>query len=187
MKVYKEIKSYLNKSQAIDSRNDVIMSTVVIISVLVTSRFGFQLEGPVGLAVSVIIIKSGYEILKETGVILLGTDVDKETVERLIEILKSGRYITGVHDIEIHDYGKNKRFGTAHVEVPVNIDVYSMHEIVDDLEKRVKKELFIDLSLHMDPIYCLDEDHFAPVPCRIDSKKKRDEILEKNKKKNFYI
>lgn len=187
MKVFKQIGSYLNKSQAIDSRNDVIMSTVVILSVLITSNFGIQLEGPVGLAVSIIIIKSGYEILKETGVILLGTDVDKETVDKLIEILKSGQYITGVHDIEIHDYGKNKRFGTAHVEVPVNIDVYSMHEIVDKLEQRVKKELFIDLSLHMDPIYCLEEDHFAPAPCRITSKEKRDEILEKNKKKNFYI
>lgn len=187
MKVFRRIGSYLNKSQAIDSRNDVIMSTVVIISVLITSNFKIQLEGPVGLVVSIIILKSGYEILKEMGELLLGKDVDKKTVEKLIEILKSGEFIAGVHDIEIHDYGKNKRFGTAHIEVPVNIDVYSMHEIVDKLEQRVKKELFIDLSIHMDPIYCLEEDHFSPAPCRVKSKEKRDEILNKNKKKNFYI
>lgn len=185
MRVYNKVQSYLNLSQAIDSRNDVIMSTVVILSVIMTSRYGIQLEGPIGLAVSIIIMKSGYDILKETGVILLGKEIDQETIDRLKEILLSGKYITGVHDIEIHDYGEHKRFGTAHVEVPVNIDVYSMHKIIDKLEQEVKKELFINLSIHMDPIYCLEQDHFAPVPCRVRSDKEREEILEKNKKKNF--
>ncbi|MDO5026758.1 MAG: cation diffusion facilitator family transporter [Tissierellia bacterium] len=187
MKVYKRVQSYLNKSQALDSRNDVIMSAVVILSVIVTSSFGIQLEGPIGLGVSIIIIKSGYDILKETGVILLGKKVDKDTINRLRKILMDGQYVIGVHDIEIHDYGKNKRFGTAHAEVPVNIDVYTMHEIIDTLEKQVKKDLYIDLSIHMDPIYCLDEDHFKPAPCRLDSKEKRDKVLEKNKKSNFSI
>ena len=57
-----------------------------------------------------------------------------------------------------------------------------MHEIVDSLENKVYEELSISLSLHMDPSYCLEDDHFQPVPCRIDSKNEQKKILEKNTK-----
>lgn len=187
MKVYREIDSQLSLSQAVDSRNDVIMSSIVVLAVIMTSLFNIQIEGPVGVAVSIIILKSGYDILRETGVLLLGTDVDKETFNRLKEIILSGQYIKGFHDIEIHDYGKNRLYGTVHVEVPVNIDVYSMHEIVDSLEKQVKEELYIDLSIHMDPSYCLEEDHFYPAPCRIEDPVERENHLKKIKEKTFYV
>lgn len=187
MKVYRKVDSQLSLSQAVDSKNDVIMSAVVVLAVIITALFNIQIEGPIGVAVSIIILKSGYDILRETGVLLLGTDVDKKTFERLKEIILSGEYIIGLHDIEIHDYGKNKLYGTVHVEVPVNIDVYSMHEVVDSIEKQVKEELYIDLSIHMDPSYCLEEDHFQPAPCRILNEEERKKRLEKNKEKRFYL
>ena len=183
MKVYKLIDSPLNLSQAVDSKNDIIMTLVVVLSVVLSSFVNIQIEGPVGLAVSIIIIKSGIEIFIDMGQILLGKDVDDETTARIEEILMGGKYVIGVHDVEIHDYGKNKLFGTAHVEVPVNIDLYTMHEIVDRLEKEVKKELFIDLSIHTDPCYCLDQDVFNPAPCRTLTSEERERVLDKIKEK----
>lgn len=186
MKVYRMIDSPLNISQAVDSKNDILMTFVVILSVILSTYFNIQLEGPVGLVVSLLIIKSGIDIFVDMGEILLGKEVDEQTILRIEEILMTGEYIRGVHDVEIHDYGKNKLFGTAHVEVPVNIDLYTMHEIVDSLEKEVKRELFVDLSIHTDPSYCLDQDLFSPAPCRKLSKKERQELLDriKEKKKN---
>lgn len=183
MKVYKLIDSPLNLSQAVDSKNDIIMTLVVLLSVVLSSFVNIQIEGPVGLAVSIIIIKSGIEIFIDMGQILLGKDVDDETTARIEEILMGGKYVIGVHDVEIHDYGKNKLFGTAHVEVPVNIDLYTMHEIVDRLEKEVKKELFVDLSIHTDPCYCLDQDVFNPAPCRTLTSEERERVLDKIKEK----
>lgn len=181
MRVYKITQSGLNKSQAVDSRNDVMTSTVVIISVILSSKFGIHIDGPVGLVVSIIIILSGIEILKEMSAVLVGQEIEEETINRIREILMEGAYVIGVHDIEIHDYGK-KLLGTAHVEVPVNIDVYSMHAIVDVLEKKVMNELNIELSIHMDPCYCLEEDHFSPAPCKIRNKKLQEKVLEENSK-----
>ncbi len=185
MKVYRLIDSPLNLSQAVDSKNDIIMTFVVILSVFLSSFAKIQIEGPVGLAVSVIIVKAGIEIFIDMGEILLGKDVDDETTERIEEILMSGQYVIGVHDVEIHDYGKNKLFGTAHVEVPVNIDLYTMHEIVDRLEKEVKEELFVDLSIHTDPCYCLNQDVFNPAPCRALTSEERQRVLDKIKEKRI--
>ena len=165
-KIYKIIDSNLNKSQALDSRNDILMSSMVVISVIFNAYFNFNIEGTVGFVISIIIILSGIEIIKEMGDVLLGKEIDHELIEALRKILLEGKYVQGVHDIELHEYGKNQLFGTAHVEVPVNIDVYTMHEIVDALEKRAKNELQIDLSIHMDPSYCLDEDVYGPTPCK---------------------
>lgn len=166
MKIYKKIDSALNKSQALDSRNDVLMSSMVVISVILHAYFNINIEGPVGFVISIIILLSGIEIIKEMGDVLLGKEIDPELINKLRDILMQGEYIQGVHDIELHEYGKNQLFGTAHVEVPVNIDVYTMHEIVDKLEKKAREELQIDLSIHMDPSYCLDKDVYGPNPCK---------------------
>ena len=168
--LYKDTKSEINRSVAIDSRNDMITSLVVVLTVVLNYFGHINIEGPVSILVSLFIIYSGFSIIKDMMFLLLGSEVDREIIDQLEEILKTGRFVKGVHDIELHQYGRNHIIGTAHLEVPSNIDVYSMHEIVDELEKQAKNQLNINLSIHMDPVYCLDQAHYNPGPCKLEKK-----------------
>ena len=166
IKVYKMIDSPLNYGVAIDSRNDVIATSAVILSIVAGRVFKVNIDGFAGMAVSLMVMYSGYGILKDMGNILIGKEVEGDLINKVRSTLLKGKYVKGVHDIELHEYGKNKVYGTAHAEVPANIDVYSMHEIIDSLEDQVYSDLGIELSIHMDPNYCLEEDQFNQVKCR---------------------
>lgn len=152
--------SPLNKTIAKDSINDVIATSLVLASIVIYRLSSINIDGVVGLILSIIILKSGVEVFLEIGNILLGKEINPKTIERMKEIILEGQYITGVHQIEIHEYGRRKLYGSCHAEVPANIDVYSMHKIVNEVEKRVYEEMDIRLTIHVDPNYLLEQDKY---------------------------
>lgn len=162
-KVHSLTDSLLNKTVATDSLNDVITTTMVFVSILLQKFQGLNIDGYVGLIISIIIIKSGIEIFAEISAILLGKKIDKSVEEKLIKIVFDGEYIKGVHKVELHEYGKDQIYGSCHADVPANIDVYTIHSEIDKVENRVREELGIELNIHIDPNYLLDEDKFVKI------------------------
>ena len=60
--------------------------------------------------------------------------------------------VSGVHDLIVHDYGPGRRLASVHAEVPDDCDVVEIHEVIDDLEKKIEDEMGIHIVIHMDPI-----------------------------------
>lgn len=155
--------SVLNKGVATDSLNDVMATSLVLLSVLVFRYLKVNIDGYVGLMISILVIKSGIEIFLEMGNVLIGRQISEDKLKKLEKIVLQGKYVKGVHNIQVHEYGKGQLSGSCHVEVPANIDVYSMHKIINDIEQQVQEETDIYLNIHMDPSYLLDKDHFKKV------------------------
>lgn len=150
-----KINSTINIGLAKDSINDVFATAGVIISSIISNYTGYNVDGYAGVIVSILVLKSGIDLGKETINLLLGEIPDMSLYDKIEDIILSGKYIRGYHDLSIHDYGRGKILATAHVEIPKNLSVVTIHKIIDNLEKKAKKELGIDLVLHMDPTYCL--------------------------------
>lgn len=159
-KIYKIADSLLNKSVAIDAINDIIATSLVLFSMILNNFISISIDGYIGIIISLFIIKSGIEIFIEITKVLLGKEIDKETIEKMKSIILKGQYTKNVHKIEIHEYGKGRLHGSCHVQVPANIDVYSMHKIINEAEEEVFEKLGIDLTIHADPAYMLPEDKF---------------------------
>lgn len=150
-----------------DSLNDVISTMAVIITTVVAKFINVMwLDGVVGVVVSLIIIKSGIDIARDTIGMLLGAPPEKETVDKLKEIICSGENIIGVHDLIVHDYGPGRVMASAHAEVPDNCDIVKIHEIIDGLEKKIEDETGIHMVIHMDPI-AVDCERTAEVKGRV--------------------
>lgn len=111
-----------------------------------------------GIVVSLIILYAGYNLVKDTLNPLLGMAPDKELVESIQKSVLSYDNICGVHDLMIHNYGPGRIIASIHAEVPCNISIVKIHEIIDKAEKEVSKELDIYLVIHMDPINTNSED-----------------------------
>ena len=60
--------------------------------------------------------------------------------------------VLGVHDLMVHDYGPGRIIASAHAEVPYNLSLKEVHDVIDTAEKRVRAELNVDLVIHMDPV-----------------------------------
>ena len=160
---YKISGSTLNKTVSVDSLNDVLSTLIIIVSLIFSKLFNVNIDGYVGVVISIIVLKSGVEMFLEIGNKLTGKEIPQKTIDKMTQIILRGKYIKGVHQIEIHEYGRRKLYGSCHVEVPANIDTYTMHKILHQVERKVYKEMEITLSIHADPNYLLEKDEFNKV------------------------
>ena len=87
----------------------------------------------------------------------MGRGISKDLHKKIEDIILAGDFIKGYHDLKIHEYGKGKLVGSCDVEVPSNISVGIMHQAVTNVETKLRKDLNISITIHMDPTYCLIE------------------------------
>ena len=147
----KQINSKALEATAIDSRNDVITTAAVLVASIISHFTGFNLDGYMGVIVSVFIFISGINLVKETLDPLLGQPPTKEMFEAIESKILSYENVLGVHDLMVHSYGPNTYFASAHIEMDANIDVLVCHDIMDQIERDFKSELNIHLVVHLDP------------------------------------
>ena len=147
----KQIDSKALEATAIDSRNDVITTAAVLLASVISHFTGFNLDGYMGVIVSVFIFISGINLVKETLDPLLGQPPTKEMYETIENKILSYNNVLGVHDLMVHSYGPNTYFASAHIEMDAKIDVLVCHDLMDQIERDFKKELSIHLVVHLDP------------------------------------
>ena len=146
------IQSPTMQAAAIDSFTDAIATTAVLLSVIIYEFTGVIVDGWCGLIVSVFIIYSGISSVKSTIDPLLGTKPDPEYVKLIEKYVLAQRGVLGMHDLIIHNYGPGRSMISLHVEVPANSDIVTMHDSIDNIERKLKEVLKCECVIHMDPI-----------------------------------
>lgn len=148
----KAIQSVTLKAAAMDSRNDVITTTVILVGVIITKFTGLMLDGFLGTIVALFIIWSGMQLIRETTSPLLGEAPDEELVQAIVDIIYRQEAVLGIHDLVVHNYGPGKIFASIHIEVDADGDLMESHDMVDNIEREVSHSLHIHFVAHMDPI-----------------------------------
>lgn len=148
----KSISSGALKAAAADSRNDVIATGAVLVAAVIMDVAGVNVDAYFGLAVSLFIVVSSFKYILEAADPLIGTRPPEEVVKTLKDKVLSYDGVIGMHDLAVHSYGEGRYFAVAHLEVPAKDDIMFAHELADNIERDVKEELGIQLTLHIDPI-----------------------------------
>ena len=142
-----------------DSLSDCIATSVVLAATLIAHFLGLNLDGIGGVFVSLFIFYSGISSAREAIDPLLGAKPEPEFVDRLKEmVLDFDKNILGMHDLMVHDYGPGHRIVSFHAEVPEDGDMVELHDIIDNLERRIRRELGCIVTIHMDPVAIEDEE-----------------------------
>ncbi len=135
-----------------DSRNDVISTSAVLISVIIGWFTSLNTDGPVGILVALFIIWSGIGLVKDTVSPILGKAPEAEMLDELTREIQSADGVLDIHDLIIHDYGPGRLFASAHVEVDGSRDIFEVHDSVDNIENKIRNEMGILMTIHMDPV-----------------------------------
>jgi len=150
--VGKRINSSVIQATAADSLSDVMATSGVLASTIISPLIGFQLDGYMGVAVAIFIIISGIKILKDMLDTLLGKMPSNDLINKIVTYIGKYPGVIGIHDLVVHDYGPHRCFASVHVEVDARIDVLESHDLIDNIERDITMELDIPLVIHMDPI-----------------------------------
>ena len=133
----------VNSDSLVNSGTDALMDSIISASTLAAAIIFLvwhtSLEAWLGAVISVVIVKSGIEMLRETISHLLGQRVSVETARKVRECIMSFPQVHGVYDLIFHDYGPEKFNCSGHIEVP---DTLSAREI-DQLQRQITIELYV--------------------------------------------
>ena len=140
-----------------DALGDVVTTSATICSIGIYGAFGFNVDGIVGLIVSVVVMIAGVNIAKDTLAPLIGEAIDPEIYDKISSFVESFDGIVGSHDLIVHNYGPSRSMASIHAEVPNDCDVERTHEIIDRIEREAMRRMGILLVIHMDPVETHDE------------------------------
>lgn len=147
-----------------ESRADVISSLVVFISAILSvfSKYieVFKYSDKIaGIIVGILIIRTGFLILKENISIILGEqEIKGETLNKIRKIILNNKDIKTIDELIILKFGHCYKVS---MEVSMNPDLTLLecHTIVDELEKKLKKEVekIEYITVHVNPYHKLEE------------------------------
>ena len=153
----RKIGSAAMAATAADSISDAVATAAVLAGTLVNRFAHVNIDGWVGLAVAVFILRAGWGAARDTINPLLGESPDPELVKQLRDLVLSHPQVVGMHDLIIHDYGPGRRLCSFHAEVPQDADILAAHDAIDHIEREIQEKFGIETTVHMDPIATADE------------------------------
>ena len=148
----KAIDSDALMATAADSRNDVISTSAVLVSVILGKILDINFDGYTGVIVALFIIWSGIGLVKEALGPILGQAPDPKLIDAIKQNVLSHDKILGVHDLIVHDYGPGRLFASLHAEVNAKENIMEIHDLIDNIELEVYTNLRVLLTIHMDPL-----------------------------------
>ena len=129
-----------------DAMFDAILSFSVLACAILFLISGISLEAWVGAVISVIIIKSGIEMMRDTLDQILGIRADKETTDAIKQLLTSEEEVRGAYDLFLHNYGPDKNYASVHLELPDTMTVEQVDRLSRELEAKVYRETGVILT-----------------------------------------
>jgi len=161
----KKLNSLMLRANAKNMKNDVLIS----FSVLAGLFFVYILEIPIldpitALVVSLFILKTGFEIFKETNIELMDGVKDNAVYTQLFEAIKECQNAFNPHRVRIRQMG-DLYVISLDLEVDGNISVYESHKISRAVEEAIyrKIENVYDIRIHIEPKGNVEEEKFGLV------------------------
>lgn len=159
-KIGKRIDSAVMRATAADSLSDVLSTSAVLIStllLLLVPSLGVNLDAYMGLIVAIMIIVAGVKILNEAKNSILGEAPSDEIVKQITALVEKTPGALGMHDLVVHNYGPGHVIAALHIEVDGKVDVFETHDMIDNIERTLRRDFGIEATIHMDPIVTDDE------------------------------
>ncbi len=144
------------QASATDSVSDAADTLIVLVCALVSRHTGLHLDGPAGMAVGFLILRSGIAAMKETVSPLLGQPPESSFVRSVEEIVMSHPMILGMHDLIVHNYGPGRVFISLDAEVSAEENIIDAHDMIDHVERELKEKLKCEATIHLDPLQLRD-------------------------------
>ena len=156
----KRIDSAVMRATAADCFSDCLSTGAVLIATAISLFFpnlNLNLDAYMGVIVAILILIAGIKILLETKNSILGEAPSEEIVQEIYRVVSQYPLAIGIHDLIVHNYGPGHVIASLHLEVDGKEDIYVIHDMADNVEQHLRRELGIEATVHMDPIVTDDE------------------------------
>jgi len=176
----KKIHSDVLRATSTDSFSDAAATAVVllatVVSPLLPKTLGRYVDPVMSLLVSVMIFIAGAKVLNDTKNAILGEAPSEELIEKIRKAVAEYPDALAIHDMVVHNYGVGHTIASLHVEVDGKKDIFALHDTIDLIERRLRDDLGIEATIHLDPILVGDSatdewrDRVEKLACELDAR-----------------
>ena len=146
-KVGENINSQSLVASGTDAFMDSILSLSTLIAAIISLLWGLSLEGYLGIVISIIIIKSSVDMLRETVNSMIGARFDSDLTKKLRKKIMEFEKVQGVYDLALHDYGPSNIMGSVHIQVKDDMTAKEIHKLTREITYSVYDEFGIVLTI----------------------------------------
>ena len=140
----------VNSDSLINSGEDATLDSIISASTLVAAGifliFHISLEAWLGAIISVVIIKSGIEMLRDTISQILGERNDAELAKEIHRTVTSFPDVQGAYDLVLNNYGPDTWNGSIHIEVPDTYSADQLDQLIREITMKVHHEHHVILT-----------------------------------------
>ena len=113
----KKIDSNALRASGLDALFDSVLSLSTLIGMIIAKYANVYIEGYLGILIGIFIIKSGFEVLKESLSSMIGDRFEKEYINEIKNEILNVSGVLGCYDLILNSYGHNKNIGSVHIGV----------------------------------------------------------------------
>ena len=140
----------VNSDSLVNSGEDATLDSVISASTLVAAGifliFHVSLEAWLGAVISLVIIKSGVEMLRDTISQILGERNDAELVKEIYKTVTGFPDVQGAYDLVLNNYGPDTWNGSVHIEVPDTYSADKLDQLIREITMKVLAEHHVILT-----------------------------------------
>ena len=140
----------------LDSRSDSYSSIITIVTSLVFILSGISLDAYAGIIIAALILKAGYDVLKDTVSDLLGRPGEKELATKIYELVRKTDGVLAAADMMLHNYGPDAWSGSVNVEMDHSMTAGEIYRTLHRLQLDIMHEYSVTMVFG---VYAVDNDH----------------------------
>jgi cation diffusion facilitator family transporter len=148
----KRVDSHAILANAFHQTIEAVMSFTVIAGLVAGHYFHKpQVDGYIGILVSLWLLYLGFTHGREAIVPLLGKAPSRDLIQKIRETAKSVDGVEDVHEIIVHDYGTMYTI-SLHLEIPEKFGPIDIHDITERCEAKLRVTFRGETIAHSDPV-----------------------------------
>lgn len=139
----KAVNSQPLTASGIDAEYDAILTFGTLVAAIICLVWGIDLDGWVGLIISIFVVKAGIDVLKDAVGSIIGERPSQEKVNDIRELIADHKGVLGVYDLVLDSFGPEKLIGSCHIEVRDNMTASEIHE----LTRHISEDLYLKYNV----------------------------------------
>lgn len=127
-------------ASGIDSNYDALLSGGTLVVALFQNMWGINIDGAVGIIISLVVCKAGIDVMRDSLAPIIGTAEDRNTVNAIRKYVAKFPNVCDVQDIVFDSFGRSLTIGSAHITVPDDMTAQQISELTREIAKGIQNE-----------------------------------------------
>lgn len=162
-------------ASGVDSNYDAVLSAGTLVVAFAQNLWNVNIDGAVGVVISLVVCKAGIEVLHDALAPIIGTPEDREHVANIKRYIRTFPNVCDVHNVVMDNFGPNKIIGSVYIDVPDDLTARQVGELTRSIAKGLQDKFNVELTVGIRTDNTTPE--FAPMQKALEELAKKDESV----------